>query len=151
MLSPAQQAEFQKALWWENEKQDTRVQWKERIGEPTALPGEGAETESIPAWLYSQPWRNECAGSWAITHMPFRAKEQRDHWPLSNQETVINNKSVTMTNTLIYRFSCRYIKHVTLRCQLGNTLELVFDPRIISCFQDYELFPLDFFQVSHAL
>ena len=36
--------------------------------------------------------------------MAFRAKEQNDHQPLSNYETVINNKSVTKTNIFIYRF-----------------------------------------------
>ena len=45
-----------------------------------------------------------------------------------NQETVINNKSVTKTNIHIYRFSSRYIKLVTLRCQLGNSLGSVFWP-----------------------
>ena len=46
----------------------------------------------------------------------------------------INNKSVTKTNILIYRFSTRYIKHVTLRCQLGNSLGSVFQS------QDHILF-----------
>ena len=53
---------------------------------------------------------------------------------MSNYETVINNKSVTKTNTLIYRFSTRYVKHVTLRRQLRNSLGLVFRP------QDHILF-----------
>ena len=38
----------------------------------------------------------------------------------------INNKSVTKTNILICRFSTRYIKLVTLRCQLRNSLGSVF-------------------------
>ena len=38
----------------------------------------------------------------------------------------MNNKSVTKTNILIYRFSTRYVKHVSLRCQLRNSLGLVF-------------------------
>ena len=67
------------AMQRENEKQDTWVQWKARIGWPTPLQGEGAETDSMPALLYSQPWRKECAGSYAITHGAFRAKEQSDH------------------------------------------------------------------------
>ena len=40
-----------------------------------------------------------------------------------------NNKSVTKTNILIYRFSTRYVKHVTLRPQLRNSLGLVFQPQ----------------------
>ena len=48
--------------------------------------------------------------------------------------TVINNKSITKTNILIYSFSSRYIKHVTLKDQLGNSLGLVFWP------QDHILF-----------
>ena len=40
---------------WENEKQDTRIQWKARIRGPIPLQGEGAETESKPALLYFQP------------------------------------------------------------------------------------------------
>ena len=47
---------------------------------------------------------------------------------------VINNKSVTNTNFLIYRFSTRYIKPVTLRCWLRNSLGSVFQP------QDHILF-----------
>ena len=43
------------AIWQENEKQDTRIQRKVRIGGPTPLQGEGAETESKPALLYFQP------------------------------------------------------------------------------------------------
>ena len=50
-------------------------------------------------------------------------------WVIRKFITVINNKSVTKTNILIYRFSTRYIKHVTLRRQLGNSLGLVFWPR----------------------
>ena len=46
----------------------------------------------------------------------------------------INNKSVTKINILIYRFSTRYVKHVTLRHQLGNSLGSVFWP------QDHILF-----------
>ena len=56
---------------------------------------------------------------------------------------VINNKSVTKTNILIYRFSTRYVRY-----QLRNSLGRFSNPRIISCFQDYELFPLDLFRVS---
>ena len=51
------------AIWLENEKQDTRVQWKARIRGLIPLQGEGAETESRPALLYSQPWKKECGGS----------------------------------------------------------------------------------------
>ena len=50
-------------------------------------------------------------------------------WVIRKFITVINNKSVTKTNVLIYRFSTRHIKHVTLRRQLGNSLGLVFWPR----------------------
>ena len=45
-----------------------------------------------------------------------------------------HNKSVIKTNILIYRFSTRYVKHVTLRCQLRNSLGSVFCP------QDHILF-----------
>ena len=41
------------------------------------LQGEGAKIEPKPALLYFQPWRKEYMGSWAITHVVFRAKEQR--------------------------------------------------------------------------
>ena len=34
-----------------------------------------------------------------------------------------------MTNILIYRFSSRYVKHVTLRCQLRNSLGSIFQPQ----------------------
>ena len=47
---------------------------------------------------------------------------------------MINNKSVTKTNILIYRFSTRYVKHVSLRRQLRNSLGSVFQP------QDHILF-----------
>ena len=64
-------------IWQENEKQDTRIQRKARIRGPTALRGEGAETESKPALLYFiiiLSVMNE-----TLTHVAFRAKEQNDH------------------------------------------------------------------------
>ena len=60
---PARQAVSESAIWWENEKQDTRIQRKVRIKGPTPLQGEGAETESKPALLYFQPWMKEYEGS----------------------------------------------------------------------------------------
>ena len=55
--------DFQKAMQGENEKQDRRIQRKERIRGPTPIQGEGADTESKPALLYFQQWMKEYAGN----------------------------------------------------------------------------------------
>ena len=47
------------AIWWENEKRDTRIQREARIRGPILLQGEGAKTEFKPALLYFQPWMKE--------------------------------------------------------------------------------------------
>ena len=62
LLRPAQLV-AESTIWWENEKQDKKIQIKMRIRGPTPLQGEGAETESKPALLYFQPWRKEYVGS----------------------------------------------------------------------------------------
>ena len=64
LLRPALTSRISESgIWQEKEKQDTRIQRKARIGGPTPLQGEGAETESTPALLYFQPWRKKYAGS----------------------------------------------------------------------------------------
>ena len=47
---------------------------------------------------------------------------QRTKWSLTIEQLGNSNKSVTKTDILIYRFSTRYVKHVTLRRQLRNSL-----------------------------
>ena len=69
-----------------------------------------------------------CCNSWG--HKESDTTEQLN-WTELNW---INNKSVSKTNILIYRFSTRYIKHMTLRRQLRNSLGSVFRP------QDHILF-----------
>ena len=56
-----------------------------------------------------------CCDSWG--HKELDTTEQLNRTKLNR----INNKSVSKTNILIYRFSTRYIKHVTLRRQLRKS------------------------------
>ena len=53
---------------------------------------------------------------------------QRTKWSLTIEQLGNSNKSVTKTDILIYRFSTRYVKHVTLRSQFRNSLGSVFWP-----------------------
>ena len=52
--TPSTSTVSESTIWQENEKQDTRIQWKARIRGPTPLQGEGAETEFKPALLMKE-------------------------------------------------------------------------------------------------
>ena len=85
-----------------------------------ALEKEMATYSSVLAWKI--PGTRECGG------LPSMGSHRVWHnWSeLTASAASINNKSVTKTNILIYRFSTRYVKHVTLRRQLRNSLGLIF-------------------------
>ena len=85
-----------------------------------ALEKEMATYSSVLAWKI--PGTRECGG------LPSMGSHRVGHnWSdLPAAAAAINNKSVTKTNILIYRFSTRYVKLVTLRHQLRNSLGSVF-------------------------
>ena len=43
--------------------------------------------------------------------------------------TLLSDRTELKTNILIYRFSTRHVKDVTLRQQLGNSLGSIFQPQ----------------------
>ena len=93
-----------------------------------ALEKEMATHSSVLAWRI--PGTHEPGG------LPSMGSHRVGHnWSdLPPAAAAINNKSVTKTNILICRFSTRYVKLVTLRRQLRNSLGSVFRP------QDHILF-----------
>ena len=96
--------------------------------------------EAQDGWMASPTWWTWVwvnSGSCWWTGRPGRPRfmgSQRARHDWATKLKWINNKSVSKANILIYRFSTRYIKHVTLRCQLRNSLGSVFRP------QDHILF-----------
>ena len=91
-----------------------------------ALEKEMATHSSVLAWRI--PGMGEPGG------LPSMGSHKVRHDWSDLAAAAINNKSVTKTNILIYRFSTRYSKHVTLRCHLRNSLGSIFWP------QDHILF-----------